>query len=295
MEHGIQSYQPKKKSRFKTVAICTLAVIIGFGIALTAFSFMPKEDSQTHVLSSQDSQLPTKPPSQTPSIAKKRNSSATPTKTLKTEKVTIALFGDSMIDTMGDNVDALSQVLSRKYPSVTFTFYNYGIGAQNAEAGLSRFDSPYVYFKRDYPPVSSIKPDILIIGSFSYNPFNPHNSSRHIENLTALLNKAKQTDAKVYLLVEIAPLSEEFGRGENGVNMTPSAAAQHASHIQENLEDSLKVARSVQVPVIDAYTGSKTSETEGTKAYVNPDDGIHPSYEGHLYTADQIAKTIKID
>lgn len=279
-----------KNSRKKTIALTFLAIILGGIIALSTFIMMSPKKEPSEVLSETS---PTNTP--VPSNESQKKPVLSPSETNAPKEITIALFGDSMIDTMGDKADVLAQVLKRKYPDTIFTIYNYGIGAQNVEAGLARFDSPYVYFKRDYPPVASVNPDIVIVGTFSYNPFNPHDPGRHIEALTNLLQKAKQTGADVYLLVEIAPLSEDFGRGEKGVNMTTQAAADHASHIRENLEDSLNVARSVGITAIDAYTGSKINETTGTKTYVNPDDGIHPSYEGHLYTADQIVKTIKLN
>lgn len=286
---------PKPKKPWpvkKSILFVGVTFFVFVMIALAFFMYQdPKEVKTEGVLSSTITESPT--PIEKPATASA--SDISPTDIPKTKDITVALYGDSMIDTMGDSVDVLSSVLERKYPHIAFTFYNYGIGAQNIESGLSRFDSPYVYKERNFPSVPSLNPDVLIIGTFSYNPLNPHDPSRNIHALTSLLQKAKQTGSKVYLLVEIAPLSTEFGKGEKGVNWSDQEAANHAAKIQENLEVALDVGRSLAIPVIDAYTGSKTSNTKGNPRFVNDDDGIHPSYEGHLYTADQIAKTVKID
>jgi hypothetical protein len=42
---------------------------------------------------------------------------------------TIAILGDSMVDTLGRDLKSLSQTLSQYYPRVTFNLLNYGVGA----------------------------------------------------------------------------------------------------------------------------------------------------------------------
>ena len=96
------------------------------------------------------------------SSSPKPTSSPSPAPKLSKSTYTIALFGDSMIDTMGENLDYLDKALKAKYPQTNFQLYNYGIGSQNVEEGLARFENNFSYQSRNYPPIGQIKPDVII-------------------------------------------------------------------------------------------------------------------------------------
>lgn len=215
----------------------------------------------------------------------------TPTPQLSKSNYTIALFGDSMIDTMGENLDYLDKALKAKYPVTAFKLYNYGIGSQNIEEGLARFEKSFTYQKRSYPPITQIKPDIIILGSFAYNPFPTHDKNRHFQELSQLVAKAKQVTPNVYLLVEIAPRKVGFGKGEGGVNWPEDVSYQHTLKIIDQLQNA--VALSEQATLINAYNASLLDSKFGNPVYVNGYDGIHPSVEGHVLMANLIVKTVK--
>jgi len=219
-----------------------------------------------------------------------------PTIKLQKDVYKIAVFGDSMVDTMGENMDYLQRSLKKKYLETGFLLYNYGTGSQNITDGLNRFNNPFSYQTRNFPSISELQPDVLIIASFAYNPFLPHDRERHQAILEQLVNEAKKLNTKVYLLAEIAPLKRDFGKGINGVNWDDNTSYEHATHIIENLENTYSVAKTTNVSLIDAFSPSQiNSEKEGNKEYVNPDDGIHPSAVGHQFMADLIASVIKLD
>ncbi len=211
---------------------------------------------------------------------------------LQKKAYTIAIIGDSMVDTMGENLEYLQKNLQGRYPATTFHYYNYGIGGQNVTQGLSRFDSPFSYKTRNYPPISQISSDILIVASFAYNPFAPHDRNRHWSELSSLVSKAKVAAKQVYLLAEIAPLKKGFGKGPHGVNWPEDQAYTHALHIIEQLENAQNLARELQVPLIDAFTLSKVNGNFGNPAYVSSNDGIHPSVAGEVFMANVISSTI---
>lgn len=201
----------------------------------------------------------------------------------------IAVFGDSMVDTMGERLEYLEHALKRKYPGVNFTLYNYGKGSENVEMGLDRLNSELHYQDRNYPALTQVKPDVLIIGSFAYNPFSPHIRDRHWIGLTKLIEQAKNISPAVYMLAEIAPLRDDFGRGPNGVNWDTNTAYEHSGHIIEQLENAANLAKNLNVPIIDVFHSSG-----GNKTYVNPSDGIHPSAAGHEFTAEKIAGSLAL-
>lgn len=207
----------------------------------------------------------------------------------------IAIFGDSMVDTMGEKLEYLQKVLANKYPQTKFNLYNYGIGGQNVEQGLSRFESSFVNRERQYPPLPVLAPDVLIIGSFAYNPFSTHDRNKHYTLLKELAAKAKTLSSRIYLLAEIAPLKTGFGKGKNGVNMPQDLAYEQAMHILEQLDNAVNLSMLEDIPLINVYSLSRIDGSFGDPYYVNQDDGIHPSFAGHSFTAEQIAEKIKLD
>jgi len=94
-----------------------------------------------------------------------------PTRRAKKSAVTIALLGDSMTDTMGPDAPALKSILSRSYPGTQFTVKNYGVGGTNIEYGIERITNGYSYLGASIPALSSIRPDVVVVESFGYNPF----------------------------------------------------------------------------------------------------------------------------
>lgn len=239
-----------------------------------------------------DNRNPAKAPAQT-KLTKKP--SPEPTDKLSKKSYTIAVFGDSMVDTMGERLEYLEHNLTEKYPGIEFKLYNYGIPSQNVEHGFERFHKAFSFRDRNYPPITQINADIIILGSFAYNPFPPHNRDRHWTGLIKLTEEAKKTPANVYILAEIAPLKEEFGKGPNGPNWTPENSIDQSNHIIEQLENAVALSQALNVPLIDSFTKSKEDGKYGKKLYVDPNDGIHPSIAGQTFTAKIIADTIKLE
>lgn len=219
---------------------------------------------------------------------------ATQTKPPPKSSYKIAIFGDSMVDTMGETLEYLQAVLKQTYPHTEIFYYNYGIGSQNISSGLERFQQEFSYKSRHYPPISKIDADVIILGSFAYNPYFPHDIEKYRTNLTNLILLARRFAKDVYLLAEVAPLQEEFGKGVHGVNWSADKAIIHASYIVEQLDTALSLAKKLGVPVINAYEQSQSAGKFGSKIYVNGDDGIHPSERGHQFMAQIIASTIKL-
>lgn len=207
-------------------------------------------------------------------------------------EVTIAVYGDSMIDTMGEAVDYLGTSLHAKYPGITFHLYNYGIGGQNVQQGLDRFNNTFAYQTRTYPSISDIHPDIIILGSFSYNPFSPYDRNRHWTTLSQLIEKAKSASSNVFMLAEIAPLGNSFGKGPHGVNWPEEMANTQSGEIKQQLENAISLGATLSVPVVNAYYPTIAAADSESSTYTNTDDGIHPSIAGHIFTADLISQAL---
>lgn len=217
-------------------------------------------------------------------------------KTTRKSSYTIAVFGDSMVDTMGERMEYLEHALKAKYPKTTFKLYNYGVGSQNVEEGIARFGKEFRYQSRTYTSLPVLAPDIVILGSFSYNPFSPYDRNKHWLALAKLIQEAKRTGADVYMLAEIAPLRSDFGKGPNGVNWDQVTSFEHSGEIIEQLENTVGLAKNENVILINAFEKSiVNNRREGKKEYVNPSDGIHPSVKGHEFIAKEIVETLVLD
>ena len=212
---------------------------------------------------------------------------------LSKKNYTVVLIGDSIVDTMGEVCEYLDKALKNTHPDTSFLCYNYGVGSQNITEGLARFHSRFDYQTRHYPPISEIKPDIIILGSFAYNVLTPHSRDQHWNDLTRLVREAQTTGASVYLLAEIAPRRADFGKGPQGVNWENNTTNKHSENIKERIENVLGLAKSLNIPLIDTYTPSLLpGQKEVVAHFINPSDGIHPSVLGHQFMAGIIASTI---
>lgn len=236
------------------------------------------------------SPVPTPSPSPIPSPTPAPSIRPKPNK----ESYVIAAFGDSMVDTMGENLDYLDKAMMARYPATKFKFYNYGIGSQNVVEADKRFNRPFVYKDRNYPPINQINADIIIVSSFAYNPLSPYDINAYLAALKEVLNKSKATGAKVYLLAEIAPLKTGFGKGVGGVNWSEEKTREQVGYILQNLDSAVNLASQTNTPLINAYKKSQVDGKYGNKIYVGSHDGIHPSIEGEVFMADVIADTLKL-
>lgn len=234
--------------------------------------------------------IPSATPTLIPSPTQEPTPTQVPSKPYSKNSYSIAVYGDSMVDTMGERLEYLEHSLKRLYPSVNFTLYNYGKGSENVEMGFDRWNNRLDYKDRHYQSIAEVRPDIIVIGSFAYNPFFPYERDRHWVGLTKLIEIAKSVTPNVYILAEIAPLRSNFGKGPNGVNWDEQTAYIHSGHIIEQLENAVGLAKTLSVPLIDVFHASG-----GNTSYTNSSDGIHPSVAGHEFTANMIANAISLN
>ncbi|MEK7580651.1 MAG: GDSL-type esterase/lipase family protein [Patescibacteria group bacterium] len=220
-------------------------------------------------------------------LSPKPTASPSPAPNLSKSTYNIVLYGDSMIDTMGD-MKYISDALTKKYPKTKFDLYNYGIGGQNVKQGFERLNLNFSNQGRVYEAIGNIKPDVIILGTFAYNPFDPHSTDNYKNYLTPLITQIKTKGGQLYLLLEVAPLKENFGVGPHGINWPADLAQKQSQHIEEQLLAAKSVAQNMGIPIIDVYT-----KTKGIPSYTNTDDGIHPSYDGQVFTANLIIQTVQ--
>lgn len=218
------------------------------------------------------------------------------TRVTKKPHYTIALLGDSMIDTLGGDLGEVQDALRRAYPATTFTLLNYGVGGENIVSGLSRVLGEYTYLGKSYPSLISQAPDIIVIESFGYNPF-PFDTGALEEHWLSLAYitdaiKANLPDTKIVIAATIAPNSRTFGDGASGLAFSLTDKWQRTQTIKSYLENATRFAKSERLPLADAYHPSLDSAGDGKELYINSGDHIHYSDKGRQLFARTVVATI---
>jgi lysophospholipase L1-like esterase len=254
-------------------------------------------DSQFADLMAEPTPVPKKTAKPIPSPKATSSPKPTPEPQFSTynKEIKVAVFGDSMSDTMGAGLPFLRASLRNYYPQAQLKLYNYAIGCQNIEMALGRIEESYSYRDRNNPPLKQIKPDIVILGSFSYNPFKQGEDEiyRHWANFAKLVDWVKRnTEAKVVILAEIAPNKAKFGQGPKGVNWPADFAWEHALLISQYLENTISFAQANKIPLANAYHYTLATNGEGKLDYISTDDHLHQNTLGNSIIAQLLAQQI---
>lgn len=205
---------------------------------------------------------------------------------------TIAVLGDSMVDTLGPGIPHLADALKKIYPRTDFLLYNYGVGGTNIDYGLQRLTSDYLYLDNPVPALVNRHPDIVVVESFGYNPYSFDEGAleKHWLALANIVDtlKGRIPNVKIIIAATIAPDANTFGDGGAGLAFGPEDKQKRTATIKQYLENAVKFAQSQHLPLADAYTPSLV----GTARYINPGDHIHPSEEGKQLFAQKVTEAI---
>jgi lysophospholipase L1-like esterase len=209
---------------------------------------------------------------------------------------TIAVIGDSMVDTLGPDVPHLKNKLTRLYPGVSFKILNYGVGATNIDYGITRLTNEYDYLGVHKPSLVSQKPDVVVVESFGYNPY-PFDEGAMDKHWLAMAEavsviRANLPDAKIVIAATIAPNWDVFGDGAPGVSFSPQAKREHVAVVKRYLENAVRFAQSQGLPLANAYHPSLQADGNGKIGYINGGDHIHYSDAGRELFGRKVADAI---
>jgi hypothetical protein len=204
----------------------------------------------------------------------------------------IMLVGDSMIGSLGPNAQLLRQHLIEYYPDHEFVNYNYGFGATSIETLPNRLVNETEYNDQTYPSILSQGFDLIIVGSFAYNPLSQEYAgngiAKHISFLNDSIRKIIQTkpDSVVAIMTPIAPSKEYFAKGV--YDLTSEERKLWAEERIAYIESVINYANEKEIPLINVYAKTLSPDGDGNLKYISKDDYIHPSPEG----VDLMSKTI---
>lgn len=207
--------------------------------------------------------------------------------------IDLALLGDSMIDTLSENICQAS--FQKYYPATKFNFLKYGYGSTNIESASKRLTENTTYLNHQNPPLLSQNPDIIVIESFAYNNFgnsqigiNRHTQA--LQNLTKLI-KERLPQAKIILASTIAPNSVTFANGIKDMHFSALEKIEKTSTIKLYLQNIINFASKNNLPLADAFHPSLFGQ-EGLEELINSSDHLHPSSLGSELFCDTLAKSI---
>jgi len=210
--------------------------------------------------------------------------------------VTIAVLGDSMVDTLGPGVPHLQSKLTTLFPTTHFNILNYGVGATNAEYGLERLTHDYTYLGNHIASLVSQHPDMVVVESFGYNPFSIGEGAldRHWLTMAKIIDvlKGQIPGVKIVIAATIAPNAKVFGDGAAGLSFGPIDKWQHVDVIKKYLDSTVRFAQSQHLPLANIYNPSLGSDGNGNLAYINPGDHIHYSDAGRELFAQKVTEAI---
>lgn len=206
------------------------------------------------------------------------------------------LVGDSIVAALGANDEGLREDLLKLYPNHEFVNYNYGFPSTNIESLPDRINLTSTSLGTNYQSINSQGFDLIIIESFAYNPLSQYPVADGVKKQTEILDQgvreliSTHPNAVVAIITPIAPNKEFFAKGV--LNLTPAARAQWVAERVAYIKNATDFAQSHNLPLIDVYAKSQTSNGDGDLKYIDPHDYIHPSKAGIILINQTIADFI---
>ncbi|MBP9818005.1 SGNH/GDSL hydrolase family protein [Candidatus Shapirobacteria bacterium] len=234
---------------------------------------------------------PTPPPSQISQTLTVSPATTTPEPAVlgahiggESQVTSIALLGDSMIQTLGTDLLPLQKSLQKYFPNRQFDLMNFGMSSTTIEMAKSRLDE-----------VIASAPDIIVVESFAYNNFG--NTQAGIDRqwlaLGAITSTIKQKlpGTKIILATTIAPNSIVYGNGISNLNLNAMDKIERTNTIKIYLQNLVNFAKSQGYPLADAYHLSLLND-QGMVTLISSTDHLHPSEAGKEVFCDTLADTI---
>jgi len=206
------------------------------------------------------------------------------------------LVGDSMIAALGKNANQLRLDLIAIYPAHEFVNYNYGFGSTNILTVPDRLEKQTTYLGETFPPINDQTFDLIIFESFAYNPLSQYPLSEGLMIQARTLEVSvksvidKHPGSVVAIMVPIAPSEESFAKGV--YDLTPEDRKQWVMERVAYINNAVDFAQKNNIPLINVYQKSLTTDGKADLKYINPRDFIHPSKEGIRLISKTIADFI---
>lgn len=206
------------------------------------------------------------------------------------------LVGDSMVAALGANDEGLREDLIKYYPNHEFVNYNYGFPSTNIESLPARLTSTTIDEGNSHQSILSQGFDLIILESFAYNPLSQYPVADGLKKQTEILDQSVREiismhpNAVIAIMTPIAPNKELFAKGV--YDLSPAQREMWVNERVAYIKNAISFAESRNIPLIDIYSKTLTSDGDGDLKYINKNDYIHPSTASIILMNQTIADFI---
>lgn len=210
----------------------------------------------------------------------------------------IALVGDSIFDSWGDDCPEMSQELKRLYSHSDFLIENHGLAGSRAGHALWRVSNDYPKDGRLCRCLSMFNPHVTVIDSFAYSnrTDGPEGMSEYRDVLRRLVDEIRTTTAsQILFCLSIPPHRDRFLETTPSYFNTSRATRQRmADDVKLYLDEARRIAQDEGWPIADVAIDieKRVLAGENMRQFINQSDSLHPSRYGFQTMATLITRAI---
>jgi len=213
----------------------------------------------------------------------------------KAQSYRIIMVGDSIVNALGLNANALRLDLIKYYPGSEFVTYNYGYPSTNVLSLYQRLTETTNDGTKDNQAILTQQFELIIIESFGNNPLSQFPLAEGLQKQNDELERsvrailAQKPNAALAFLTPIALDANNYARGSR--DLSPSVRKQWVAERVAYIDNHRKFAEEKGIPVIDVYKASLKPDGTVDGSYISG-DYIHPSQKGIELISQTIADYI---
>lgn len=217
----------------------------------------------------------------------------------KKNTYTIFMIGDSMTFALGPHGGTFYQFINDLYKkdNIGILIDNYAKGSTNILSVNDELTKKTIYWDSTFEPLLSRDFDLILVESFGYNPLSTlgleagiKRQNEALDDLMKTLITSHPKSAIVYVAT-IAPNKETYAK-KVLLNLTTEDRVKQSEERIAYIENHISYAKSHNIPLVNIYEKSLNAQRDGELKYINPDDYIHPSFEGVDFIGHEIANFI---
>lgn len=217
----------------------------------------------------------------------------------KKSTYTIFMVGDSMTLALGPHGGTFNQYINELYKkdNIYVLVDNYAKGSLNILSVNDELTKKTTYWDSTFEPLLQRDFDLILVESFGYNPLSSLGVDEGIKKQNEALGELMKTlitthpNAAIVYVATISPNKENYAK-KILLNIPTEDRIKQAQERIAYIENHISYAKSHNIPVVNIYEKSLNAQRDGELRYINPDDLIHPSFEGVDFIGYELANFI---